>query len=191
MASQDGRRQALRIIVSILIGLAVVAVVGVGLRTFYPPPSQSESELKKLDEQQKALDASRAFAGSMSRSHEALYRKVTDEIAAKKSALVTGREAWLRNTSIILVVVAAVAMGASLVLARRFRVVSNGLLLGGCLIMLYAVAWSFTKGDPNTRYAVLTVAVLVTVAVGYLRFVRVRTFDRARLASVEPTPPAG
>ena len=67
--------RTLRIIVSILVGLMVVAVVGVGLRTFYPPPSQSESELKKLDEQQKALDASRAFAGSMSRSHEALYRE--------------------------------------------------------------------------------------------------------------------
>ena len=102
----------------------------------------------------------------------------------------TGREAWLRNTSIILVAVAALVMGASLVLARRFRVVSNGLLLGGCLIMVYAVAWSFTKGDPNTRYPVLIVAVVVTVAVGYLRFVRMRTVDREVLAPLGPTADA-
>ena len=162
----------------------VVALVGVGVPRLYPAPSQSDSKLQKLDSQQKALDNSRRLLGGKSTSHDAFYKKLSDSIAAEKKAVRAGRDAWVLNTSIVLVALATLIMGASLVLATRFRVLSNGLLLGGFFTMLYGAAWSFTQGESNTRYAIIGAALVVMLAVGYMRFVRT-----PKVGAIVPEPP--
>jgi len=192
MADSDGNRHTLQLVFSFFLGLVVVAVIGVALRTFYPPPSEAKSELQTLTEQQKALDNSRRLAGSMSRSHEEYYEKISAQITAKKKVVQAGQDVWTRNTSIALIALATLLMGLSLVFARQLRVVSSGFLLGGLFTMLYGAAWSFTGGDSTSRYAIVAVAVIVIVAVGYVKFARTRKADTgaAPLEQGPPAPPA-
>lgn len=190
MAAQGGTHRVPQVVLSLLLGLLLVAIVGAGVRTLYPLPGQTEAQLQKLTDQQKALDTSRALAGKMGRSHAAYYKKVADQIAAAKKALESGRGVWYRNTSIILVAIGALFMGLSLIGAARFRTVSDGSFLGGLFTVLYGVYWSFTGDPASTRYAVLAVAVVLTLAIGYLKFVRGRKTDQDGSAPREPAAPA-
>jgi hypothetical protein len=63
-------------------------------------------------------------------------------------------------------------MAVSLVRADQLPVISNGLLLGGVFTMLYGVGWIVASDRSITRFLVMTVALVITLGLGYLRFVR-------------------
>ena len=48
----------------------------------------------------------------------------------------------------------------------------NGLLLGGVFTMVYGVGWIISSEANVARFVVMTVALVVTLGLGYLRFVR-------------------
>jgi len=81
---------------------------------------------------------------------------------------------WQLSTSVALVVCATVVMVLSLIRSEQQGVISNGLLLGGLFTMVYAVGMSFGAGQSLVRFFVILAALLVTVGVGYLKFVRGR-----------------
>ena len=62
-------------------------------------------------------------------------------------------------------------MAVSLIRADRLSVISNGLLLGGVLTMLYGTGWTLASGDSRARFWVMAVALLITLLLGYVRFV--------------------
>ena len=64
------------------------------------------------------------------------------------------------------------AMAVSLVRAHQLPVISNGLLLGGVFTMIYGVGWIIATDTSVARFAVMTVAFVLTLALGYVRFVR-------------------
>jgi hypothetical protein len=76
------------------------------------------------------------------------------------------------NTSIILVVFATLVMGISLIRSDQLRVLSNGLLLGGLFTMVYGSGWVIASGSSIARFLVILFALAVTIALGYLKFVR-------------------
>lgn len=84
-------------------------------------------------------------------------------------------DAWALTTSIILLVCATVLLAVSLLLPDAQAVISNGILLGGVFTMLYAAIMAFSGQVSVFRFLVVTVALAITVAVGYLKFVRGRT----------------
>ena len=51
---------------------------------------------------------------------------------------------------------------------------SNGILLGGVFTMIYAVGMAFSADTSLVRFGVVTAALAVTIAVGYLKFARGR-----------------
>jgi hypothetical protein len=81
---------------------------------------------------------------------------------------------WTRNTSIILVLLATLVMGISLVRSEQLRVISNGLLLGGLFIMIYGVGWVISSGNSTARFVVVLFALVVALGLGYIKFVRNR-----------------
>ncbi|HXH06959.1 MAG TPA: hypothetical protein VNI83_10250 [Vicinamibacterales bacterium] len=93
------------------------------------------------------------------------------------------REVWGRSTSIILVALATLAMAISLVRADQLPVVSNGLLLGGVFTRLYGVGWIIATDTSIIRFLVMTVALVITLALGYVRFVRRKAIAPATVAS--------
>ncbi len=169
--SQPRTNAGLQIIFSIFLGIMVMAFIGVGVYTFYPPPDPAgQEELQELYRQQEDIqrfkdptaltDAERDQLATV----QASIREVEDRLAA-------AREVWGRNTSIILIAFATLTMAISLVRSDQLPVISNGLLLGGVFTMIYGVGWIVATGTSRARFFVMTVALIITLVLGYVRFV--------------------
>lgn len=135
--------RALQLIYSFFLGLAVVGFVWIGLDTFYPNPEYpTEAHSQPTPAQEAAVQA-----------YQQAY------------------ESWSLITSIVLLVVATVILVVGLALGERFVVLANGLLLGGLFTMVYAVGRSIGT-DSVLRFVVISVALLVTIGVGWFKFAR-------------------
>ena len=81
------------------------------------------------------------------------------------------------------------AMVVSLIRANQLPVISNGLLLGGVFTMLYAVGWIIATDSSYARFGVMAAALLITLALGYIRFVQ---GGKTGASGLDPeTPDAG
>jgi len=85
--------------------------------------------------------------------------------------------------SVVLIMFATLVMGISLIRSEQLRVISNGLLLGGLFTMVAGVVWVLTSGESVVRFGVIVFAFAVTLALGYLKFVRQREEAPAVAAS--------
>ena len=164
----------LQIIFSIFLGLMVTAFVGVGVYTFYPPPDTVLSKkLEDLNRQQQQIQNFKAES-ALTAQDRAQLQTIQDQINQTQDAQRTGMEVWGRNTSIILITFATLVMAISLYRPEELPVISNGLLLGGVFTMVYGVGWIIATGTSIARFVVMTVALVITLALGYVRFVRGR-----------------
>jgi hypothetical protein len=165
------RIAGLRTIFSFFLGLMLTAFVGVGVYTFHPPPDQFAEEIRDLTRREQAIRISGA-------PHELTSgeRDEIQEIARQRNQLTdtaaAARIPWGRNTSIVLIFFATLAMAVSLVRADQLPVISSGLLLGGIFTMLYGVGWILATDTSIARFLVMTVALMITLGLGYARFVR-------------------
>lgn len=169
--TDPGRGAGLRIIFSIFLGLMLVAFAGVGVYTFYPPPEEFQIQIRELNRQEEMIRDSRP-PDQLTEEDRAQIRELNQERYALQDAEREAQRPWGRTTSIILMVVATLAMAISLIRADQLPVISNGLLLGGVFTMLYGVGWIIATDVSMVRFVVLTVALGITLALGYLRFVR-------------------
>lgn len=161
----------LRTIFAFFLGLMLTAFVGVGVYTFHPPPQRFDNELRDLGRKEQVFRDARApneLTAADRDSLQAIERRRNELMDAAAAA----RIPWARTTSITLIVVATLAMAASLVGADRLLVISNGLLLGGVFTMLYGVGWIISTDSSVARFVVITIALAITLALAYLRFVR-------------------
>lgn len=77
-----------------------------------------------------------------------------------------------RNVAVAAVVISVLILLLSLVIVQNIPAISDGLLLGGILTLLYGTAQSIGTGDERIMFAFVTVGLVVAVAIGYLKFVR-------------------
>ncbi|MFT4216824.1 MAG: hypothetical protein QM619_06510 [Micropruina sp.] len=82
--------------------------------------------------------------------------------------------AYRLTTSIILLICATVVMLLSLAIANTGSVLANGALLGGLFTMIYAVGIGISAGQQWPRFLVMSIALVVTVGVGWWKFSRRR-----------------
>lgn len=181
----------LRTIFAFFLGLMLTAFVGVGVYTFHPPPQRFDNELRDLGRKEQALRDARApneLTSADRDSLQAMERRRNQLVDAAAAA----RIPWARTTSITLIIVATLAMAASLIGADRLHVISNGLLLGGVFLMLYGVGWIIATDTSVARFVVITIALAITLALAYARFVRhaPRTVIAAAPGLSEPADPS-
>ena len=174
------RGSGLRTIFSFFLGLMLTAFVGVGVYTFHPPPDQFDEQIRNLGRREQAIRDARAPNELTTADRDSL-RAIERHRNELTDAAVAARKPWGRSTSIILIVFATLAMVVSLIRADQLPVISNGLLLGGLFTMLYGVGWIIATDTSVGRFAVMTIALLITLALGYVRFVR-----RGTIASTTP-----
>ena len=172
MTGTETRSQSLALLLSLVIGIVILAAAGIAVSAVLRSPAVSQAELKKLESQQKSLDASMRMLGKNGGSHQAYYAKISAGIAAQKAAAEAGTGGWARTTSLVLIAAAIVLLGIALVLPSRSGVLANGVLLGGLLLLLYGVGWSILKGGIAASAVALVVAVLTVAIVGYFKYVR-------------------
>jgi hypothetical protein len=170
VATMDRQHYALQTIFSFFLGLMVVALVGVGVNTFYPSPTtEIDKQLQLLYQQQGQIGMKTAEPSATVSAEQAQVQAQINDLQNKSQA---AQEPWMVNTSIILVVFATLVMGISLIRSDQLRVLSNGLLLGGLFTMVYGSGWVIASGSSIARFLVILFALAVTIALGYLKFVR-------------------
>ncbi len=89
---------------------------------------------------------------------------------------------WQLNTSAALLVCATVVMVLSMIRSELAPVIANGVLLGGLFTMIYAVGMSISVGNQWPRFALISVALVISVGVGYWKFTRRRPAPAAAAA---------
>jgi hypothetical protein len=169
-----GRTSGLQTIFSFFLGLMVTAFVGVGVYTFHPPAKEPQRQMQELSRREQAIRNSKP-ADQLTVDDRAQIQQLTDQRNQIQDASQAGFETWARSTSIILIAFATLAMAVSLIRSDQLPVISNGLLLGGVFTMVYGVGWIVAAGSSVTRFVVMTVAFVITLGLGYVRFVRRRT----------------
>ncbi len=189
MAQAEPRRgDALQLIFSFFLGILLVVVVGVGVWTFYEQPfgpnSPEQERLEELYKQQEQINM-RTGGKEMTPADQAEMKKIQDEVDRINDDMSDRRDQWAVNTSIILIIFATVLMAISLFLPEMLRVFSNGFLLGGMFTLIYGTGWSFAGGDTRARFWVVLVALILSVGIGYLRFIlgRQQKAEAAALAA--------
>jgi hypothetical protein len=170
-AVQQGVLQALY---ALFLGGIITAFLVVGLNTFYPPPDVNEEQLAALEERElEVLDcppeavecdltaAERAQLRALEAEREALWEERDEE-----------QRRWSRIAGVLLIGLATLLLALSLIRWDRAIVLSNGLLLGGLFTMVGGIGLTIAGGEGIDRFLVLTLALGITVGLGYLRFAR-------------------
>ena len=143
----------LQVIYSFFLGLVVLGLVAIGINTFHPQPRWPEFGYDKYD-------------GAPTPG------QIAEQASAQEAARLA-QESWSLTTSIILLVAATLILAVSLWRPARMAVISNGLLLGGIFTMIYAVGQSLSSQTGQlARFFVALAALVVTVGIGYLTFIR-------------------
>ena len=165
------KNTGLRIIFSIFLGLMLTAFAGIGVYTFHPPPGDYEDQIRDLTREEQEIRGASA-SGELTADD----RDRIDEIRSRRRVLsdqaMEDRKPWFLSTSIILIVFSTLLLVVSLLRAEQLQVISSGLLLGGVFTMLYGVGWIAFTGTSVLRFVVMTIALVITVGLGYVRFVR-------------------
>jgi hypothetical protein len=147
------------------------AFAGVGVYTFHPPPGDFDAEIRDLNRREQAIRNSKA-ENELTAEDRQQIQEIRNERYAAEDAFEEAQRPWGRSTSILLMIIATLAMVVSLVRADQLPVISNGLLLGGVFTMLYGVGWIIATDTSTARFVVLTIALIITLGLGYVRFVR-------------------
>ncbi|HET7725089.1 MAG TPA: hypothetical protein VFK68_10655 [Propionibacteriaceae bacterium] len=99
---------------------------------------------------------------------------------------------WRLVTGVWLLVCATLVMVASMLIRfDRVPVIGNGILLGGLFTMIYAVGVALSAPNEWPRLAVVAVALVVTVGLGYWKFAARRTRAVPEPAAAPGTVDAG
>ena len=164
----------LQIIFAIFLGLMVTAFVGVGINTVYPSPQEPfDRQIRDLRRQEQAATNSKAPA-DLTPVERIKIQEIRDQISKTQDASQVAMAPWGRNASIILILFATLAMAISLIRSGQLPVISNGLLLGGVFTMVYGVGMIIATATSAARFTVMTIAFVITLGLGYARFVRNR-----------------
>jgi hypothetical protein len=167
----------LQTIFSIFLGLMLTVFFGIGVYTYHPPPTQFTDQIKELNRQEQVIKTTKKASELTGSDRDQL-----EDIALKRRELMIAaedaRKPWCLSTSIILIVFSTLTLVVSLLRAVQLQVVSNGLLLGGVFTMLYGMGWIAFAGTSTIRFLVMTAALIVTLVLGYVRFVRKSKMSR-------------
>jgi hypothetical protein len=175
-------RAIMQAIFAVFLGLIVTAVVGVGVYTFHPNPADATQEqVDELYQERGRVDGCGGSTPSRCRGWEQLsaaeraqIEAIDAQVQSLQEQAQSERDSWSQSTSIVLITIATFLMATSLLLRESLTVISSGILLGGLFTMLYGVGWGIASGNSLTRFVVLVVALLVSLGLGYLAFVRRR-----------------
>jgi hypothetical protein len=152
----DGR--IMRTVYTFFLGLLLALFVGLGVATVHPGPEEP------------------APPPAVATARE------TGELAPEEqqqwTAYERDREAWeveamrhSRDVGVAALVASVVLLAVSLAVERRRPVLAHGVLLGGLFTLLHSVVRSLISQDTIASFAVVTVALVVVLYLGYRRFV--------------------
>lgn len=188
-SAADRQHYALQTIFSFFLGLMVLALIGVGIITFYPNPSDAvQKQVQPIYDRMSLIQGKGGTQTASETAQIAALQKQINDLNARSQ---TASENWAQTTSIVMVLFATLVMGISLIRADQLRVLSNGLLLGGLFTMIYGAGMTVFSGTSYLRFFVVLFALMVAIALGYAKFVWLRQGAGTGAAAGTESAPAG
>lgn len=152
----------LRYVYILFVGLLVATFVGVGIAAFYKgptPPDYSTYPYKS--------------APSASESAEIEREQAEQDREFKEFTKLD--QNYNKNVSMIALAAAIIILVLSLTLVKQIQLISDGLLLGGVLTLLYSIVRGFSSNDDIFRFLVVSAGLIAALFIGYLKFVRAQS----------------
>lgn len=144
----------LKVIYVFFLGLLLSIAVGVGVAAFYQQP-----EAPKYPE----------FSSSdTSEERDGKQAGYDEQLAEYTKELNT----YNRNVSLIVLGFAVVFLIFSMAIYSKADVVSDGLLLGGLLSLIYSVIRGFNADDERYTFVLVVASIVIALVLGYYKFIK-------------------
>lgn len=174
VSSQAVQQAILQALYALFLGGIITAFLVVGLNTFYPSPTEDQDRATAIAQRESEIYEcpQSDVACAPTAAEEAELR----QLQLQREELWQEHEAaqadWSRTAGVVLVGFATGLLALSLIRWDAAIVLSNGLLLGGLFTMVGGIGLTIAGGEGIARFLVLTLALAITVGLGYLRFAR-------------------
>lgn len=145
------------IIYTLILAAIITFFVGITLNTFYPAPQSPETSYIE-----KAVPDETTTEGKAEIARQEAEQK--DYMEKQKD--------WSHTASIIVIIVATALVTLGLFMAGKMPVLPNGILLGGLFTIFMSIVYSMISESRYLQFGVVTAALVIIIAAGYLRFVR-------------------
>jgi hypothetical protein len=67
---------------------------------------------------------------------------------------------------------AVLALIVSLLFLNKILIISDGLMLGGVFTLVYSIILGFSTEDARYRFVIVSVGLLITLGLGYIKFIK-------------------
>ncbi len=153
-------RSFLHILLTVFIGLLVAGFVGLGIAAFYPAPKSPDYP----------IELRMPAPGGADQSAE--QKQVEEEYKKAQDGYREDSARYSRVVSSVAVVAAIIILVLSLTLLQKILIIADGLLLGGIFTLVYSIIRALPSGDARFQFIVVTVGLVVTLALSYIKFVK-------------------
>lgn len=153
----------LKFVYALFVGILIATFVGVGIDAFYESPEQPD--YPEISTPNRVPEEWTEEEKQQQQKAQVEYQEASEKY----------REAinlYNRNVSIIAIIAAVIVLVGSLLLADAVDVIADGMILGGVLTLVYAIIRGFQADDPQFRFIVITIGLVIAIALGYLKFLK-------------------
>jgi predicted histidine transporter YuiF (NhaC family) len=144
----------LKVIYVFFLGLLLSIAVGVGVSAFYQQPEAPKYPGFSSSDTQEQRD-----------DKQASYDKQLTEHTEKLNT-------YNRNVSLIVLGFAVTFLVVSMAIYSKADVVSDGLLLGGLISLIYSVIRGFNADDERYTFVLVVVGIIIALVLGYYKFIK-------------------
>lgn len=152
----------LKVLYTIFLALLIAFFYGLGVSAFYPSPKSpdypvslenAKTEPVNFTEDQKKDE----------RELESAMKKYEEEM-----------KVYNRNASMMNLTLAVISLVISFLFIHKIFLISDSLLLGGIFTLAYSIILGLTTEDARYRFIVVTIGLVVTLVVGYFKYIKPR-----------------
>lgn len=147
----------MKIVYTFFLGALLALFVGMGIQTFYPGPDRPDYPV--------ALQTGPRPDGPTAEDQE-VERQFFQQLEQWREE----QQDYNRDVGVMALVGAVLLLVLSLVLEKRNRVLTNGVMLGGLFTLFYAIGRSFASTETTMTFIAVGVGLVVVLVLGHRRF---------------------
>jgi len=160
------KSSGLELIYTLFLALLIALFFGLGVSAFYTAPKAPEfPAVLSTPAAVKDITVSQTGQSQAQIDAQTKYDQEQKDYTTKSNT-------YNRNVSVITLGLAVLALVLSLSSLNSIYVISNGLLLGGVFTLIYSIVRGFLTADTQYRFLIVTVGLLITLALGYIKFIK-------------------
>jgi uncharacterized membrane-anchored protein YhcB (DUF1043 family) len=155
--SRSGGIMLAKILYKLFLALMIALFIGFGIAVFYEAPKEPDYPVElqnaknELTTEQKAVE----------KSFEAQQRDYQDKF-----------EIYSRNVSAIAIAFSIVLLIIGLMTFIKIEILRDGILFAGIMVLVYGIIRSFMSDNSKYQFAVVSIGLLITIILGYLKFIK-------------------